>query len=214
MELNDKKSKVLGLLYRSGLLRWVLSLCPLCFCCDFPHRPHSRLLQLFECPKRNMAMLCANFKWTFISLLFFPVRCFIITNSNKAFFFFFFITLRYSVAFVLPASAVTSEDCNQGAKCAGPRVRAAEYTNLRKHRQWIANDTQNKTRKKTFTQKTTKELYRHWIGFLYTLILLNCVWQLTEHFRYWWTQNKSFFGRYGGELKKIKILLLSFKSLL
>ena len=87
-----------------------------------------------------------------------------------------FTNLRYSVAFVFLASAVTSEDCIQGAKCAGPRVRAAEYTNLRKHRQWIANDTQNKTRKKTFTQKTTKELYRHWIGFLYTLILLNCVW--------------------------------------
>lgn len=80
------------------------------------------------------------------------------------------------MAFVFLASAETSEDCIQGAKCARPRVKAAEYTNLRKHRQWIANDTQNKTGKKTFTQKTTKELHRYWIGFLYTLILLNCVW--------------------------------------
>lgn len=162
---------------RSALQTWVsaagfspLSAFPFC---DFSDRPCSNLLQLFQCPKRNVAMSCANFKCTFISLLFFPVRCFIITNSNKGFFFYY---LRYSAAFVFPASAVTSEDCIQGAKCAGPRVRAAEYTNLRKHRQWIANDTQNKTRKKTFTQKTTKELYRHWIGFLYTLILLNCVW--------------------------------------
>lgn len=83
---------------------------------------------------------------------------------------------RYSMAFVFLPSAGTSEDCIQGAKCARPRVKAAEYTNLRKHRQWIANDTQNKTGKKTFTQKTTKELHRYWIGFLYTLILLNCVW--------------------------------------
>lgn len=39
------------------------------------------------------------------------------------------------MAFVFPASAVTSEDCIQGAKCARPGVKAAEYTNLRKHRQ-------------------------------------------------------------------------------
>lgn len=164
--------KVRSLHYRPGYLPWVFSLCrPFSFC-RFSSRLCSILLQLFQCPQRNAAVLYANSKCTFILLLFFPVRCFIITNSNKGFFYY----LRYSVAFVFLASAVTSEDCIQGAKCAGPRVRAAEYTNLRKHRQWIANDTQNKTRKKTFTQKTTKELYRHWIGFLYTLILLNCVW--------------------------------------
>lgn len=132
-----------------------LSVCqPLSFC-KFSYSPRSILLQLFQCPKRNVAILCANFKCTFISQLFFPVRCFIITNSNKGFFFFFFY-LRYSVAFVFLASAVTSEDCIQGAKCAGPRVRAAEYTNLRKHRQWIANDTQNKTRKKNLHTENYK----------------------------------------------------------
>lgn len=46
-----------------------------------------------------------------------------------------FYRSRYSMAFVFLASAGTSEDCIQGAKCARPRVKAAEYTNLRKHRQ-------------------------------------------------------------------------------
>lgn len=114
------------------------SLCqPLPFV-TFSYRPQSILLQLFQCPKKKCSQLRANFKCTFISLLFFLVRCLIITNSNKGLggcYFFFFYYLRYSVAFVFLASAVTSEDCIQGAKCAGPRVRAAEYTNLRKHRQ-------------------------------------------------------------------------------
>lgn len=165
--------KTLGLLYRPGSLQWVFSLYQLFLphLCDFSYGPCSILLQQFQCAER-MWLCHVSTSNVLPSTLFFPVRCFIITNSNKGSFYY----LRYSVAFVLQASAVTSEDCIQGAKCAGPRVRAAEYTNLRKHRQWIANDTHNKTRKKTFTQKTTKELYRHWIGFLYTLILLNCVW--------------------------------------
>lgn len=60
------------------------------------------------------------------------------------------------MAFVFLASAGTSEDCIQGAKCARPGVKAAEYTNLRKHRQWIANDTQNKTGKKPSHRKLQK----------------------------------------------------------
>ena len=163
-----------------GLLQtWIsalVSICRLLSFSKFSYRPRSILPQHFSAHRTKWPSHVPTLNITFISWLFFPVRCFIITNSNKGFFFFFNYYLRYSAAFVSLASAVTSEDCIQGAKCAGPRVRAAEYTNLRKHRQWIANDTQNKTRKKTFTQKTTKELYRHWIGFLYTLILLNCVW--------------------------------------
>lgn len=70
-----------------------------CFC-DFSHRPRSRLRQLFQCPKRNVPVLCANSKWAFISLLFFLVRCFIITNSNKGF---FFLLLKIFSSFCLPS---------------------------------------------------------------------------------------------------------------
>ena len=160
--------------FRTGSLLWSPSAALSPFA-SFPIDLAQYFCSYFSAHRARWPSSVPTLNITFISWLFFPVRCFIITNSNKGFFKNYYY-LRYSVAFVFLASAVTSEDCIQGAKCAGPRVRAAEYTNLRKHRQWIANDTQNKMRKKTFTQKTTKELYRHWIGFLYTLILLNCVW--------------------------------------
>lgn len=99
-----------------------------------PYRPRSILPQHFSAHRTKWPSHAPTLNITFISWLLFPVRCFIITNSNKGFFFYYYY-LRYSAAFVSLASAVTSEDCIQGAKCAGPRVRAAEYTNLRKHRQ-------------------------------------------------------------------------------
>ena len=76
-----------------------LSLCrPLSFC-EFSYSPRSILLQLLQRPKSKVAFSCANFKYTLISWLFFPVRCFIITNSNKG----FFLLLKIFSGFCLPS---------------------------------------------------------------------------------------------------------------